>query len=377
MSGFLEEYSEKEIKELIDYSKTLTDENILKAIEDDGFSNERAIALLSDKALNHLEPMAKRSMEITRQRFGNIINIFTPMYLNNFCINGCLYCGFNAQLPDDRVKMTVKQAVKEAEIIASKGISQLLLVAGEDPKGISAEYISELAKEISPMFSSVGIELAPFKLSEYGLMKDAGIDYVAFYQETFSKEAYEIYHLKGPKKDYRKRINNIDNIGKNKMSKIGMGVLLGLWDYKFDMLSLLQHINYVYKHYTFSQVSVSFPRIQPSASTDGYKKVIQKFNIEPVTEKRLAQAMFAVRLLFPDASITLSTRESRTFRDNMIPLVVTNMSAASKTCPGAYSFDTENLAQFDISDDRTLEEIKSMLKSKGLDSVIYERQYER
>jgi len=360
-------------------NKKYSESEIISAIESTGFSEERAAALLSNEAGKFIESMAVKSNQITRQRFGNVINIFTPMYLNNFCINGCAYCGFNTDLSEQkRIRLTINEAVIEAKTIRDMGISQLLLVAGEDPKGVSVQYISELVKTIRPWFSSIGVEFQPFSEKDYTILKNSGVDHVAFYQETYNRNLYNTYHQRGPKKDYQKRVDNIDNIGKTGMSKIGMGILLGLWKFEEDMLKLATHINYVYKKYTFSQVVVSFPRIQHSASTEEYKSIVDKFEIPQISEKKLAQAMFVIRLLFPDAGITLSTRESHIFRDNMIPLVVTNISAASKTSPGAYSKkDEDNLDQFEIQDNRTLEEIKELLNSKNLESLMYERQYER
>ena len=367
----------------------ITQDNIISAINSAGFSLERAKILLSEKAGEYLEQMAEKSLYITRQRFGNVINIFTPMYINNFCINGCSYCGFNKDSESYkqnievnstklRTRLSIDDAVKEAKAIRDLGISQLLLVAGEDPKSVTVSFIVELAKKISPWFSSIGIELQPFSTDEYKQMKEAGIDYVAFYQETYNKELYKVYHKKGPKSDYNNRINNIDNIGKSKMSKIGMGVLLGLDNFEKDMLSLIIHINYVIKKYTFSQIVVSFPRIQPSASTSEYQRIVKEYNISNISETKLAQAMFVIRLLFNDIGITLSTRESEDFRNNMIPLSVTNISAASKTSPGALTQkDNDNLDQFSIQDDRSLIEIKEMLENKELEPLMYERQYER
>ncbi|MBN1971252.1 MAG: radical SAM protein [Candidatus Delongbacteria bacterium] len=374
---FSEVYDSNKIKEFCNISNNAKQENVLNAINGHGFSLERAAFLLSPAADELIENMAKKSMEITRRRFGNIINIFTPMYLNNFCINGCLYCGFNSGNKDQRLRMSVDQSITESEAIARSGFRQILLVAGEDPKYINADYVSELSSKIKDNFSSIGIELQPYSVDEYIQMRENGVDYVAFYQETYNQKLYDIYHARGPKKDYLKRLNNLDNIGKASMSKIGMGILLGLNDYVEDMLSLLWHMDYIYKTYTFSQISVSFPRIQKSASTIEYNRISEMNGISPVNEKMLAKAMFAVRLLFNDASIVLSTRESAKFRDNMVPLVVTNMSAASKTAPGVYTLDDDNLDQFTIQDDRTLEEIETMLKTKNLESVMYERQFEK
>jgi len=377
-------YSQK-----LNYSN-ISQNEILSAINNDNrFSIERAKILLSEKALNYIEQMAEKSLSITRQRFGNVINIFTPMYLNNFCINGCSYCGFNKDSESYkqnievnsgklRTRLSIDDAVKEAKAIKDMGISQLLLVAGEDPRSVNVSFIVELAKKIRPWFSSIGIELQPFSTDEYKQMKEAGVDYVAFYQETYNKELYKVYHKKGPKSDYKRRIENIDIIGSSKMSKIGMGVLLGLDNFEKDMLSLVIHINYVIKKYTFSQIVVSFPRIQPSASTSEYQRIVKEHNISNISETKLAQAMFVIRLLFNDIGITLSTRESEEFRNNMIPLTVTNISAASKTSPGALTQkENDNLDQFSIQDDRSLLDIKEMLENKGLEPLMYERQYER
>ncbi|PID29478.1 MAG: 2-iminoacetate synthase ThiH [Candidatus Cloacimonadota bacterium] len=365
------------VRETIALYSNPSDQEILDAINGEGFSLERAAILLSDRAENFLEQMAERSKLITRQRFGNIVSVFTPMYLNNLCVNGCLYCGFNSGLKNKRIRLTIDQCVAESEEIKKRGIDQILLVAGEDPKGITPDYISEFSSRIKSRFSSIGIELQPYELDDYKKMKKAGVDYVAFYQETYNQDLYKIYHPKGPKSDYKRRINNLDIIGKAGMSKIGMGFLLGLADFKEDMLSLISHMAHIYKNYTFSQISVSFPRIQPSESTPIYNSIIKKYGITPVNEITLARAMFIVRLLFNDAGITLSTRESDNFRDNMTPLVVTQISAASKTAPGAYIFNEENLDQFTIQDDRSLGEIKEMLRRNNLESVMYERQYEK
>ena len=356
----------------------ITGKDVLNAIYQNGYSDKRAYILLSKEAEYYLEDMAYRSREITRQRFGKIVNIFTPVYLNNYCVNACTYCGFNSANKDmKRLRLSVEEVVEEAGIIRDLGFSQILLVAGEDPKSINCEYLKNIVQVIRPWFSSIGIELHPFSSVEYDFLRENGIDHVSFYQETYDPGLYETYHRKGPKKDYTRRLINADYIGKAKMSRIGMGVLLGLNDFRNDMQALFSHISHMIKKYTFSQVTVSFPRIRHCASTGIFQEIVKEKGIKEVTETNLAQAMFATRLLFNDVGITLSTREKPEFRDNMINLAVNNISAASKTSPGAYTKTDGELDQFTISDNRTLPEIISMLKSSDLESVLYERQYER
>jgi 2-iminoacetate synthase len=338
--------------------------DIEKAIfNDTGYSQNRLEALLSADAQKNLEQMAQKAQQITRQRFGNTIQLYAPLYVSNFCVNHCPYCAFNCKSKLPRTRLTIAEAVKEADILASEGFRHILLVSGEDKKFINVQYLSELAQQLRDKFSSISIEIYPLSKEEYKILFDAGIDSIAIYQETYDRSDFAKFHTKGPKSDYDWRFETLSRAAEAGFRSLGLGFLIGLSQWQKQSVMLAEHANMLMKKYWQSKISFSFPRMRPAENVD--KNLFQYM----ISDIQLAQMMFALRLCFPDSEIVISTRELPIFRDNMAAICVNRMSAGSRTNPGGYGQKDDSLSQFEVADDRTPAEIASMLKSKNLEPV--------
>ncbi|MBN2713468.1 MAG: 2-iminoacetate synthase ThiH [Planctomycetes bacterium] len=356
----LDHYSPEMIGKLSSYTADDVRRELAKPIAP--FSLERLKTFISPAAAGCLEEMAQASMNVTRQRFGNTMNMYAPLYVSNYCINRCKYCGFNATHGGERCRLTIEQAEAEARIIAKEGFRDLLLVAGEDPNYVTVEYLSELSRRLRGLFSSISIEVNTMDKERYTKLFEAGIDGVTIYQETYDRELYDEYHLGGPKKDYENRIAAQESCGRAGMRKLGIGALLGLQDWRFEILALGVHAHELIKLFWRSKVSISFPRMRPAQD-------VQMNFPHLVSDRELVQMILALRLTFPDAALVLSTRESAEFRNNVIPLGITQISAGSKTNPGGYAEEGESSEQFVVADTRMAAEVSEYLKSNGFDPV--------
>jgi len=323
---------------------------------------DRLLMLISPAAENFIEQMAQIAHQLTLQRFGKTVRLYAPLYVSNFCVNGCIYCGFSTNHRFSRIRLTIDQALAEAEIIAKEGFKDLLLVSSEDKKFISVDYLVELASKLRPKFSSLSVEIYQMSADEYAKLFAAGIEGVTLYQETYDRETYRKYHPAGPKADYDYRLSAADSMGQGGMREIGIGALLGLDDWRLETLALAEHAHYLMKRYWKSRVSFSFPRLRPAKDVDS-----ARFNL--LSDKNLVQMILALRLCFADAGMTISTREPAGLRDQLVKLGITRMSAGSKTNPGGYSVEKDSVGQFDIDDSRSPAQIAAMLKSQGLEPV--------
>jgi 2-iminoacetate synthase len=327
------------------------------------YSFERLLAFVSPAAEDYLEQMAQLAHQLTIKRFGRTIRLYAPLYLSNYCVNSCRYCGFNRQSKYERIRLTVEQAVDEADIIAAEGFTDILLVSSEDIKFISIDYLVELARKLRGKFSSISIEVYPMSIAEYAKVFEAGIEGVTLYQETYDRAAYAYYHPQGPKSDYENRLTSADRLAAAGMREIGLGVLLGLTDWRAETLALGEHAHYLIKRYWQSHVSLSFPRLRPACE-------VERWQFEHLlSDKNLVQMITALRLCFADAGLVLSTRERAQLRDHLITLGITKISAGSKTSPGGYSGHSDALKQFEIDDNRSPAEVSEMIKSHGLEPV--------
>ena len=326
------------------------------------YSLQKLLALISPAAEDYLEQMAQIAHRLTVQRFGKTIQLYAPVYLSNYCVNSCLYCGYNKDSRATRTRLTVSEALADANVIASEGFRHILLVSGEDRSFITIEYLAELAKELKSKFSSVSMEVYQMTANEYDILFRAGIDGVTLYQETYNRTAYARYHRAGSKADYDNRLIAHNHTAQAGMRRLGIGALLGLTDWKIETLALAEHAHYLMKYYWKSQVSFSFPRLRPA------QNVGLKFTHLP-TDKNLVQMILALRLCFADAGIVISTRESAELRDNLIGLGITKISAGSKTNPGGYSRRTDSLEQFEVHDHRSPAEVAKVLEAKGFEPV--------
>jgi 2-iminoacetate synthase len=345
------------------------------------YSLAKLLALVSPAAEEYLEQMAVLSQRLTVQRFGRAMRLYAPVYLSSYCVNRCRYCGFNRDNTFQRVRLTVDEAMAQAEVLASEGYRDILLVSSEDKAFIHVPYLAELAKRLkaghrpqaegnSPAargpqpnaFSFIGIEIYQMSAPEYEQLFAAGIDGVTLYQETYDRDVYTRYHLGGPKANYDLRLGAPDDMGQAGMREIGLGVLLGLADWRIETLALAEHASYLMRHYWQSRVSFSFPRMRPACGVPA-----SEFP-HLLTDKNLVQMMLALRLCFADSGIVLSTREPAHLRDRLLGLAVTRISAGSRTSPGGYT-DEDNTGQFEVNDSRSPGEVAAVIKEKGFDPV--------
>ncbi|HNW82674.1 MAG TPA: 2-iminoacetate synthase ThiH, partial [bacterium] len=307
--------------------------------------------------------MAQKSMELTRKRFGRAISLYIPLYYDNRCINGCIYCGFNAKNKIERKKLTLEEIEKEAFFLRKNHFKNILLVAGEHPESSDIDMLVPMIRKLHDLgFTCVSIEIAPLEEEAYRtLVKDAHLDGLYIYQETYNRTVYDSVHPFGKKKDYDWRLETAVRGAKAGISKIGIGFLLGLHDFREDAISLADHLNFLMRNHWQSEYSLSFPRIRNAAGVnDAFKNV---------SDRDFVQLVCALRLMFPETGMSLSTREYPGFRDAIIPLGFTNLSAGSSTAPGGYCESNHNLQQFEVEDPRTPEQISTVLKQIGFDPV--------
>jgi len=319
--------------------------------------------LVSPAAGELLEPMARLAKAVTLRRFGRTIQMYAPLYISNYCSNSCVYCGFNIHNKVNRRTSSREEILSEARLIKNQHISQLLLVSGECPAEAGLDLLEATARDLKGMFPSLSIEVYPMDTPDYARLYQAGIDGLAIYQETYDQDLYSIVHPAGPKRDYQYRLGAPERGAAAGFRQIGLGSLLGLNDWRVESHYLMHHAAYLMKHHWKSQISVSFPRLRPAAG--GYSPEF------PVSDQELVQMICAFRLMLPDAGLVLSTREPAELRDNLIGLGITKMSAGSKTAPGGYLDEQGQSAegQFNVCDDRTVEEVARSIRSKGYDTV--------
>jgi 2-iminoacetate synthase len=286
-----------------------------------------------------------------------------PLYLTNSCVNHCIYCGFNHNNRIDRIILTDEQILKEVEAIKKTGDFQhVLLVTGENPKEAGIEYIENAIRLVKPYFSSISIEVQPLKEEEYKRLTAVGLNAVYCYQETYHQQNYKQYHPKGMKSKFDWRIDTFDRIGKAGVHKVGLGVLIGLEDWRTDVAMMAFHLRYLQKTYWQTKYSVSFPRIRPHEGEAFQPNVV-------MSDKELAQLIFAFRIFDHDIELALSTREDKKFRDHITTLGITTLSAGSKTDPGGYAVYTKELEQFSVNDDRSPDDIVNAVKKQGYEVV--------
>jgi len=323
----------------------------------------KLLALISPAAEAYLEQMAELSQRLTTQRFGRTIKLYVPLYLSSYCVNRCRYCGFNKDNTFARVRLTIDEALAEADLLASEGFRDLLLVSSEDKAFISVEYLTDLTHKLRDRFSFVGVEIYQMSAGDYKRLFEAGIEGVTLYQETYDRAAYARYHLGGPKADYDMRLRGPDDMAAAGMREIGLGVLLGLTDWRIETLALGEHASHLIRRYWQSHISFSFPRLRPAAGVPAAEFP------HLLTDKNLVQMVLALRLCFADAGLVLSTRERPQLRDHLVGLGITRLSAGSRTSPGAYSSPKTGLQQFEVDDPRKPMEVAAMLRKKGFEPV--------
>lgn len=326
---------------------------------------EGFLALLSPSADAERESLEKAARRLTEQRFGRVVNLYIPLYLSNSCVNSCAYCGFGKNQPIARKTLSVDEVRKEGERIYAEGYRNVLLVAGEDKREVSVGFLEECIRLLKDMgFVFVGIEVQPLSEDEYRKLGRAGLDGVTIYQETYDREIYERVHLAGPKSDFEKRLDTPERAARAGIRSVGVGFLLGLGDFRREAITLAAHIKHLQKYYWQTAVSVSFPRIHTAPG--GFETQ------NPVSDEELIRLILAMRLANPDSLLTLSTRESPEMRDRLFGVGINQVSAGSKTSPGAYAIGAEDEAsgeQFPVVDHRAPAEVVEAIRKKGLEWV--------
>ena len=324
-------------------------------------TEEDFLVLLSPAAQPYLEQMAQQAHRLTVAQFGRTMVLYTPLYLSNFCTNSCLYCGFNRDNRIARRQLTMEEVAAEARAIAATGLKHILILTGDAPDKAGLAYIERCCGVLKRYFPAIGMEIYALSENEYARLIDAGVDSLTLYQETYNEPLYEQLHPRGPKRDYRFRLEAPEEACRAGMRSVNIGALLGLDDWRRDAFLTGLHASYLQRRYPESEISVSLPRMRPHAG--GYQP---EYVVE---DGHIVQIMTALRLFMPRVGITISTRESARFRDRLLPLGVTRMSAGSCTAVGGRTADQDTVGQFDISDERSVPEMAAMLRRAGWQPV--------
>ena len=345
--------------------------------------------LISPAARPFLEELCTRSQALTRQRFGKVMRFFAPLYLSNECINNCKYCGFSRDNPILRVTLTLDQVRAEARELARQGFRNVLLVAGEHPKFVSGSYLQDCIEMMREFIPSISLELGPMETEDYLPLARAGAEGLVVYQETYARNIYSQVHTAGPKRDFDWRLDTPERAYEAGFRRLGIGALFGLADWRYEAISVAFHAAHLLKHCWKSQITISLPRLRPHAG-----------EFQPLTtlpDAELVQLVCALRLVFPDAGLVLSTREPASLRDGLFPLGITHISAGSHTEPGGYTGAgkddthltqrgrivprpdnslshsparlTPATGQFDIADERPPELVAEVLRRLGYEAV--------
>lgn len=346
--------------------------------------------LISPAAAGLLEPMSRRSQQVTQQRFGRVIRLFAPLYLSNECINNCRYCGFSRDNPILRVTLTVDEVKREATALAAQGFRNILLVAGEHPKFVSNGYLAECVAALHAEIPSVSLEVGPMEAAEYRPLVAAGADGLVVYQETYDRGVYDAMHTAGPKKNFDWRLETPERAYAAGFRRVGIGALYGLADWRYEALCVAAHADYLLRNCWKAYLTISLPRLRPCAG---------EFQpLTHMTDRELVQLVCAFRLMFPDVGLVLSTREPAKLRNGLFPLGITLVSAGSHTEPGGYTgagkehihqtvrgrivetgasewaiptngHTTNATGQFNIADERSADEVARLIRSLGYEPV--------
>ncbi len=341
-------------------SKTARDVEI--ALSKEHLNIDDFMALISPAGSAYIEPMAQLSQHYTQERFGKTISMYIPLYVSNACTNHCVYCGFNHHNPMERITLSMDQIKAECEAIRRLGpFENLLIVSGEFPTLNGVDYLEQALHVARPYFNNLTIEVMPMRQRDYYRLTQSGLNGVVCFQETYNEANYRNYHPRGMKSIYEWRLNGYDRMGMAGVHKIGMGVLIGLEDWRTDVTMMARHLRYLRKNYWKTKYSINFPRMCPAEG--GFQPSVI------MSDKELAQLTFAFRLFDHDVDISYSTREKPAFRANMMKLGVTSMSAGSRTEPGGYASTPDALEQFEVTDDRTPAEVADEIRALGYEVV--------
>lgn len=360
--SFFDEHARYASFDFKTFSDRVTEADITRAIAAERLCPQDYLALLSPAAIPHLEAMARRANALTTRHFGRTMQLFTPLYLANHCVNGCRYCGFNAANDLPRVKLSLAEVEAEAQAIAATGLKHLLILTGESRTHSPVSYMAACIEILRRYFSSVSVEVYPLSVEEYRELLQAGVDGMTLFQEVYDPVVYADMHPKGPKRNFRNRLEAPDRAGQAGLRTLNVGALLGLNDWRVEAFFTGLHADYLQRTFPEAEVAISTPRMRPH--TGGFPpKVV-------VTDTDLVQYILAFRLFMPRAGITLSTRERPELRDNLAPLGVTRLSAGVSTAVGGRSAGDHSPPQFEIADQRSVDDMAAMLAAKGYQPIF-------
>lgn len=362
MTMFSDELKKYDWDETTRFILSRGENDVKRALSKENLDVDDFMALISPAAAPYLNQMGQLSHERTLKRFGKTISMYIPMYVSNACTNKCVYCGFNHDNDIARETLTMEQVKAECEAIKKLGpFENLLIVSGEFPSLNGVDYLEKVLQTCRPYFANLTIEVMPMKMESYRRLTESGLNGVVCFQETYNSRNYKNYHPRGMKSIFEWRVNGFDRMGQAGLHKIGMGVLIGLEDWRTDITMMARHLRYLRKHYWKTKYSVNFPRMCPAEG--GYQPSVV------MSDRELAQVTFAFRLFDNDVDISYSTRYEPRFRAGMMPLGVTSMSAGSKTEPGGYASTPDALEQFHTTDSRTPAEVTAEIRSLGYEPV--------
>ena len=340
-----------------------TAEDVKRALNAETCSPENFKALLSPAALPFLEEIAQKAQKETRKHFGNSVMMFTPLYIANYCENYCIYCGFNCHNKIKRAKLNAEEIEKEMKTIAETGLEEVLILTGESPKMSDVEYIGEACKIARKYFKVVGLEVYPMDSKDYAYLHECGADFVTVFQETYNSEKYKTLHLGGRKRIFPYRFNAQERAVMGGIRGVGFAALLGLDDFRKDALATGMHAYLLQRKYPHAEIAFSCPRLRPIINND-------KINPKDVHEPQLLQIICAYRIFMPFASITISSRECARFRDNIIQIAATKISAGVNVGIGGHTGEEKGDEQFEIDDARNVEEIYHAIEENGMQPVM-------
>lgn len=352
------QYQWADVKAAI-YAKTARD--VESALNSRRRSLDDFMALVAPAAAPYLPEMGRISRQLTQQRFGKTIQLYIPLYLSNECQNICTYCGFSFDNPLRRKTLGGAEILRETDIIRAMGYEHVLLVTGEASQTVGMDYFRKVMPLIRQHFSQISMEVQPMDQQDYEELAAMGLHSVLVYQETYHEEDYRKHHPKGKKSRFAYRLETPDRLGRAGIHKIGLGVLIGLDDWRVDSFFTALHLDYLQKTYWQTRYSISFPRLRPFSG--GLEPKVNMHDAE------LAQLICAYRLFNEDLELSLSTREPEYLRNQLVQWGITTMSAGSRTNPGGYASEQHSLEQFEISDERSPQAIASMIREQGYEPV--------
>lgn len=340
-----------------------TEADVRAALNADTCSVENFKALLSPAAMPFLEEIARKAQMETRKHFGNSVMIFTPLYIANYCENYCIYCGFNCHNKIKRAKLNAEEIEKEMKTISDSGLEEILILTGESPNMSDVKYIGEACKIARKYFKVVGLEVYPMDSKDYAYLHECGADFVTVFQETYNSEKYKTLHLGGRKRIFPYRFNAQERAIMGGIRGVGFAALLGLDDFRKDALATGMHAYLLQRKYPHAEIAFSCPRLRPIINND-------KINPKDVHEPQLLQIICAYRIFMPFASITISSRECARFRDNIVQIAATKISAGVNVGIGGHTGEEKGDEQFEIDDGRTVDEIYHMIQENGMQPVM-------